>query len=235
MMCDTGHPKKRSGLDPHSPAVLRHGGLRSTTLSPNLCRRRRVDVSAMMDPTALAEQAVDLNLRLMRWRAAPELDVAAISSARCLLLGAGTLGCAVARTLLAWGVRDITFVDSGRVAFSNPVSARRGARRQRPHPARKWGPDPCRGGSARSAHAARPSPAAGKPTWCMHTACRAACPPTHPQQVRQSLYTFADCLSGGRPKAAAAAEAVSAIFPSARAAGVELAIPMPGQDRKSVV
>lgn len=34
---------------------------------------------------------------------------------------AGTLGCAVARVLLGWGVRRITFVDSGRVAYSNPV------------------------------------------------------------------------------------------------------------------
>ena len=66
---------------------------------------------------------------------------------------AGTLGCAVARTLLGWGVRKITFLDSSKVAFSNPV--------------------------------------------------------------RQSLYEFTDCLDGGKPKAAAAAEAVGRIFPSA--------------------
>jgi hypothetical protein len=80
--------------------------------------------------------------------------------------GAGTLGCAVARSLLAWGVRHITFVDSARVSFSNPV--------------------------------------------------------------RQSLFTFQDCLEGGKPKAAAAAEALRSIFPSVVAAGVDLVIPMPG-------
>ena len=31
------------------------------------------------------------------------------------------MGCAVARTLLAWGVKQITFLDSSRVSFSNPV------------------------------------------------------------------------------------------------------------------
>ena len=75
----------------------------------------------MMDPTRLAEQAVDLNLKLMRWRILPSLDLEHVAGTRCLLLGAGTLGCYVARTLLAWGVRNITLVDSAVVSFSNPV------------------------------------------------------------------------------------------------------------------
>lgn len=62
-----------------------------------------------------------MNLRLMRWRAAPDVDVSAMSRMRCLLLGAGTLGCVVARALQAWGVRNITLVDSSRVSYSNPV------------------------------------------------------------------------------------------------------------------
>ncbi|KAH3881610.1 hypothetical protein DPMN_005536 [Dreissena polymorpha] len=57
----------------------------------------------------------------MRWRLLPNLDLETVSSARCLLLGAGTLGCNVARCLLGWGVRTITLVDSGRVSYSNPV------------------------------------------------------------------------------------------------------------------
>ncbi|XP_006463040.1 hypothetical protein AGABI2DRAFT_194065, partial [Agaricus bisporus var. bisporus H97] len=82
---------------------------------------RVADLAPMMDPTRLANQAVDLNLKLMRWRILPSLDLDKISSTRCLLLGAGTLGCYVARTLMGWGVRTITLLDSGRVAFSNPV------------------------------------------------------------------------------------------------------------------
>ena len=78
---------------------------------------RCADLGASMDPTRLATQAVDLNLKLMRWRLLPELDADALASTRCLLLGAGTLGCAVARCLLGWGVRAITLLDFGKVSF----------------------------------------------------------------------------------------------------------------------
>ena len=65
---------------------------------------RKADLSSAMDPEKLARDAVDLNLKLMRWRQAPALHVDAISKSKIVLVGAGTLGCSVARTLLGWGV-----------------------------------------------------------------------------------------------------------------------------------
>ncbi|TBU55968.1 E1-like protein-activating [Dichomitus squalens] len=127
---------------------------------------RVADLAPMMDPTRLADQAVDLNLKLMRWRILPALDLEKVAKTRCLLLGAGTLGCYVARTLMGWGVRTITFVDSARVSFSNPV--------------------------------------------------------------RQPLFDFEDCLNGGKPKAACAAEKLKKIFPGVNSNGYNLSIPMPG-------
>ncbi|CAE6510820.1 unnamed protein product [Rhizoctonia solani] len=127
---------------------------------------RLADLAPMMDPTRLADQAVDLNLKLMRWRILPGLNLEKVAKTKCLLLGAGTLGCYVARTLMGWGVRNITFVDSARVSFSNPV--------------------------------------------------------------RQPLFEFADCLEGGKPKAACAADSLKKIFPGINAAGIDMSIPMPG-------
>lgn len=82
---------------------------------------RTVDLAAYLDPARLADQAVDLNLKLIKWRIAPSIDLDIIKHTSCLLLGAGTLGSYVARNLMGWGARKITFVDNGRVSYSNPV------------------------------------------------------------------------------------------------------------------
>lgn len=82
---------------------------------------RSVNLSSSMDPARLMENALELNLQLMRWRLAPTLDLETVASTKCLLLGAGTLGCSVARCLVGWGVRTITFVDNGAVSYSNPA------------------------------------------------------------------------------------------------------------------
>lgn len=105
-------------------------GLRDQSYMPNVVgwelskgkkRYRNINLAKSMDPTRLAISAADLNLRLMRWRALPSLNLNILSSLKCLLLGAGTLGCQVARMLMAWGIWKITLVDSGRVAMSNPL------------------------------------------------------------------------------------------------------------------
>jgi ubiquitin-like modifier-activating enzyme ATG7 len=94
-------------------------GWERDTRSRNLSRT--IDMGAYMDPARLADQAVDLNLKLIKWRIAPSIDLDIIKETKCLLLGAGTLGSYVARNLMGWGVRNITFVDNGKVSFSNPV------------------------------------------------------------------------------------------------------------------
>jgi ubiquitin-like modifier-activating enzyme ATG7 len=127
---------------------------------------RSIDLSSFMTPTRLAENSIDLNLKLMRWRLLPALDLPTLTGSKCLLLGAGTLGCNVARCLLGWNITHITFVDNGKVSFSNPV--------------------------------------------------------------RQSLFTFADCLNGGKAKAMCAADALKSIYPSVQSAAYNFTIPMAG-------
>lgn len=51
----------------------------------------QADLREAMDPVAQADGAADLNLKLMKWRAAPSLDLARLAATKCLLLGAGAV------------------------------------------------------------------------------------------------------------------------------------------------
>jgi len=109
---ETSHPSKRECSFQCSGWELNH------RLKPG---PRPVDLSHLLSPAHLTQQAIDLNLKLMKWRMIPSLNLELLSTIQVLLLGSGTLGCNVARTLLGWGVRNITFVDNSKVSYSNPV------------------------------------------------------------------------------------------------------------------
>jgi ubiquitin-like modifier-activating enzyme ATG7 len=63
-------------------------------------RPRVLNLAQTMDPVRLSSSAADLNLKLMSWRQFGGLQLSDIQSTKCLLFGAGTLGCNVARSLL---------------------------------------------------------------------------------------------------------------------------------------
>ncbi|CAH0479024.1 unnamed protein product [Peronospora belbahrii] len=60
---------------------------------------RIMELGSILDPIQLANTSVDLNLKLMRWRQLPSLDLDLLVQTKCLLLGAGTLGCYTARNV----------------------------------------------------------------------------------------------------------------------------------------
>ncbi|KAK0478109.1 hypothetical protein EDD18DRAFT_1364780 [Armillaria luteobubalina] len=75
---------------------------------------REKDVQGKLDPHMVdlapilqAYQAVDLSLKLMRWRIVLSLDLDRIAATRGLLLGAAMPGCYVARCLMGWGLRTL--------------------------------------------------------------------------------------------------------------------------------
>jgi len=82
---------------------------------PQIC-----DLSAILDKSKLIKQANDLNLKLMKWNMWKDLNLEKISNTKCLLIGAGTLGCSIARLLVGWGFLNFTFVDNGKISYSNP-------------------------------------------------------------------------------------------------------------------
>ncbi|KAM3726433.1 Ubiquitin-like modifier-activating enzyme ATG7 [Dirofilaria immitis] len=80
-----------------------------------------IDLRDSLDPLKLMEFSTELNLRLIRWRLVPNINLQRFANSKCLILGAGTLGCNVARSLLGWGVKNFTFVDNARISYSNVV------------------------------------------------------------------------------------------------------------------
>ncbi|KAI9653036.1 MAG: Autophagy protein 7 [Alyxoria varia] len=116
MECDTSSDAQKDPNTTSMPKVTGRERNESNKISSKV-----VDLAEYMDPEKLADQSVDLNLKLMKWRLAPELDLDTIRNTKCLLLGAGTLGSYVSRNLLGWGVRTVTLVDNAKVSFSNPV------------------------------------------------------------------------------------------------------------------
>jgi hypothetical protein len=77
---------------------------------------QRVNLRPLLDSQHLAIQAADLNLKLMKWRMIPDLNIDMSQSTKVLIIGAGTLGCSVARTLLGWAICQFSFVDNGNVS-----------------------------------------------------------------------------------------------------------------------
>lgn len=59
-----------------------------------------MDLKSNLDPATLSASFVDFNLKLMNWRAFPEFDLDLMHDLKVVILGAGTLGCNVARVLM---------------------------------------------------------------------------------------------------------------------------------------
>jgi molybdopterin/thiamine biosynthesis adenylyltransferase len=80
-----------------------------------------VNMSHVMQPEAMADHNAELNLKLMMWKYDPKLPLDILRQVNCVLVGSGTVGCAIARNLIAWGIKNVTFVDCANVTPSNPV------------------------------------------------------------------------------------------------------------------
>lgn len=80
---------------------------------------KSINLKSFLSKEQMIEDQSSLNLKLMKWRLEPRLDLQKLSSTKILILGTGTLGCNLARLLVAYGIKDITFLDNSYVSYSN--------------------------------------------------------------------------------------------------------------------
>lgn len=62
---------------------------------------------------------VDNNLKVMKFRLKPNINLEKLNNFKCLILGSGSVGCNIARNLLGWGIKHITFIDNSNVSITN--------------------------------------------------------------------------------------------------------------------
>lgn len=75
----------------------------------------------ILQKSSVVDTVVSLNLHLAKWRFAPRMDLEALQNQCVLIVGCGSLGCHVIRTLLAYGVRKYILIDNGIVSPSTVV------------------------------------------------------------------------------------------------------------------
>jgi len=74
-----------------------------------------------LQKSSVVDTVVSLNLHLAKWRFAPRMDLEALQAQCVMIVGCGSLGCHVIRTLLAYGVRNYILIDNGEISPSTVV------------------------------------------------------------------------------------------------------------------
>lgn len=80
---------------------------------------KSINLKSFLSKEQMIEDQSSLNLKLMKWRLEPRLDLQKLSETKILILGTGTLGCNLARLLVAYGIKNFTFLDNSYVSYSN--------------------------------------------------------------------------------------------------------------------
>ncbi|CXI42985.1 autophagy-related protein 7, putative [Plasmodium berghei] len=78
-----------------------------------------INLNNFLNKNTIQRISLELNIKLIKWRILKNFKFEKIHDLKILIIGLGTLGCSVARTCVAWGIKNFTFIDNSRVSFSN--------------------------------------------------------------------------------------------------------------------